>query len=68
MYVDDIVLNGQHPDVLTHNISILSTNFLVKDLRSLHYFFRIECNCIAVINYDYLKVNTFWNYSKTQIC
>lgn len=62
VYVDDIVLNGQHLDVLTHNISILSTNFPVKDLRSLHYFFRIECNCIPALNYDYLKGNTFWNY------
>ena len=38
VYVDDIVLTGNHPDFLTSLIKQLSQAFELKDLGPLHYF------------------------------
>lgn len=37
VYVDDIVLTGSSASVLAHLISILSTDFPLKDMEDLHY-------------------------------
>lgn len=38
------MLTGSNLDILKHIISVLSTGFPLKDLRSLHYFLGLECN------------------------
>lgn len=42
VYVDDIIVTGSEPTVLTSLISSLSTRFSLKDLGSLHYFLGIQ--------------------------
>ncbi|XP_026429730.1 uncharacterized protein LOC113326169 [Papaver somniferum] len=42
LYVDDIILIGSSPSLLSRFVSTLSTSFAMKDLDDLHYFLGIE--------------------------
>ena len=42
IYVDDIVVTGSNPALITQFINALRSHFPVKDLGSLHYFLGIE--------------------------
>ncbi|XP_023742978.1 uncharacterized mitochondrial protein AtMg00810-like [Lactuca sativa] len=44
LYVDDIVLTGSSTQLLTHIISLLSTEFSMSDLGDLHYFLGVLAN------------------------
>jgi Reverse transcriptase (RNA-dependent DNA polymerase) len=42
VYVDDIVLTGSHPHLLSHLVSTLQHSFALKDFGPLIYFLGIE--------------------------
>ena len=42
LYVDDILLTGSSVPLVTHLIQLLSSEFAMKDLGSIHYFLGIE--------------------------
>jgi Reverse transcriptase (RNA-dependent DNA polymerase) len=42
VYVDDLVLTGSHPDLLSDLIKTLQQSFAIKDLGKLHYFLGVE--------------------------
>jgi Reverse transcriptase (RNA-dependent DNA polymerase) len=42
VYVDDIVLTGSHPHLLSHLVSTLQHSFALKDLGPLTYFLGIK--------------------------
>jgi Reverse transcriptase (RNA-dependent DNA polymerase) len=44
VYVDDIVLTGNNPSLITQIIHLLDQQFTIKDLSDLHFFFGIEVN------------------------
>lgn len=44
VYVDDILITGSSKDLINLIISKLGSEFLVKDMGSLHYFLRVEAN------------------------
>src|SRR5712692_5117029 len=41
-YVDDLILNGSDPKIITHVKSSLKQNFEMSDLRHLHYFHGLQ--------------------------
>ena len=38
LYVDDIIVTGNHPDFISSLLGVLSNDFDLKDLGRLHYF------------------------------
>jgi hypothetical protein len=42
VYVDDIIITGTHPQLITHMIQLLQKEFPVKDLGSLNFFLGIQ--------------------------
>ncbi|KAJ9675776.1 hypothetical protein PVL29_024623 [Vitis rotundifolia] len=42
IYVDDIIVTGNDNNIISDLISTLSSEFSLKDLRSLHYFLGLE--------------------------
>ncbi|XP_049368381.1 uncharacterized mitochondrial protein AtMg00810-like [Solanum verrucosum] len=42
LYVDDIILTGSHSQLLDQFISLLSSQFSMKDLGELHYFLGVQ--------------------------
>ncbi|XP_015165149.1 uncharacterized mitochondrial protein AtMg00810-like [Solanum tuberosum] len=45
LYVDDIILTGSHSPLLDQFISLLSSQFSMKDLGELHYFLGVQVVC-----------------------
>ncbi|XP_015162050.1 uncharacterized mitochondrial protein AtMg00810-like [Solanum tuberosum] len=45
LYVDDIILTGNHSSLLNRFISLFSRQFAMKDLGDLHYFLGVQAVC-----------------------
>ena len=45
VYVDDIILTGDHVEQIKHLRDVLAQEFEIKDLRQLRYFLRMEVAC-----------------------
>ena len=48
MYVDDLLLTGNNLTLLRHLITLLNSEFKIRDLRSVHYFLKIEVTKTAM--------------------
>ena len=60
IYVDDLVLGGQHLTYISHIKKLLSSRFEMKDIKELHYFLGIE----VIQTLDVMK--TCFTWSSTQ--
>lgn len=45
VYVDDIIITGNHFSGVRHIINGMSNRFSIKDLGALHYFLGVEVLC-----------------------
>ena len=71
MYVDDLLIRGEHISNINHIKRLLSSQFKMKDKKELHYFLGIEVirtSAGIMISQQHYNLNLLYKFGALLMC